>query len=97
MKQYGLVKHWEDKYYPQLDKCLGNSNKKPLPQRITLNNLGGAFLALAIGYALALFVFIVEQIVHYYRSYHIPFECPFKLISLTKFKTKFYYSNRTGK
>jgi uncharacterized membrane protein SpoIIM required for sporulation len=87
MKQYGLVKHWEDKYYPQLDKCLGNSNKleqnsnkKPLPQRISLNNLGGAFLALAIGYALALFVFIVERIVHYYRSYHIPAGCPLKLI-----------------
>ena len=77
MQQYGLIKYWEKKFYPQPQPCMTDSNKQPHTHRISLTNLGGAFAALLIGYALALIAFIMEHIVHYYKvykSYHLP--CP---------------------
>jgi len=68
LQENGLLAHWEKKYYPQPDRCLGDIKKVSRTQRISLNNLSGAFLVLLVGYAIALFAFIIEKIINYHEK-----------------------------
>ena len=63
--------HWEKKFNPQPDRCLGDINKVLRNHRISLDNLSGAFVVLLMGYAFAFFVFIVEKIIYYHKKNQI--------------------------
>lgn len=67
LQESGLLMHWERKYYPQPDRCLGDINKLSRNQRISLSNLSGAFLVLLIGHALAFLVLIMEKCIYFWQ------------------------------
>lgn len=74
MREMGLVGLWERWHEPDVRPCFPKSHhnnkktktkktkKKKTLVRLTLTNLNGAFVVLAIGYLLSFLVFIREKI-----------------------------------
>ena len=69
MREMGLVGLWERWHEPDVRPCFPKSHhnkkkkkKKKTLVRLTLTNLNGAFVLLAIGYLLSFLVFIREKI-----------------------------------
>ena len=70
--QIGLLDYWESKLRPMPSQCMKNLNmgdntKNNSPsdgkhRRLSLKNLSGAFVVLAVGFCLSLFAFLVEII-----------------------------------
>jgi hypothetical protein len=70
----GLVSLWVNWFEPNSRPCWNNnndnrnakSNKKPLV-RLSLSNLTGAFVVLAVGFLVSTLVFLIERIVYYWK------------------------------
>lgn len=67
LRQYGFLKHWKSQYLPQQEACSLKYNEQPNNPRISLVNLGGPFVLLAVGLSLAFLVFLMEKIVYYHK------------------------------
>lgn len=77
MREMGLISLWERWFEPDIRSCLlesqiknrrkKNKQKKPLV-RLTVTNLTGAFVLLAIGYTVSLVIFVKEKIVFFSRT-----------------------------
>ena len=66
LRENGLLQHWENKFYPKLDKCMDGAYKMTNKNhRISFKNLSGAFVALLVGITLALFSFLLEKIIFF--------------------------------
>lgn len=73
MRDVGLIQKWESQFDPDTSPCYfskkqqskkQNGNNSKLLIRLTLKNLGGAFVVLMIGCLSALLIFGTEIIIH---------------------------------
>ena len=62
MLEAGLGEHWKKRYWPSNRKC-DNVKRSVGPKSLSLADLQGAFLILAIGSGSAFVVFLIEGIV----------------------------------
>jgi ionotropic glutamate receptor len=68
LQQTGLIDFWDTWFRPMPPQCNGKAPTKRSGNKLSalsLKNLTGAFLLLAVGLSLSLLVFLLEQI--YYR------------------------------
>jgi hypothetical protein len=75
----GLISLWQTWFEPNTRPCLNDKNdnrnvkKKEKKQltRISLANLTGAFVLLAVGCMISVFVFLMEKVVARWKINHI--------------------------
>jgi ionotropic glutamate receptor len=75
----GLISLWQTWFEPNARPCLNDKNdnrnvkKKEKKQltRISLANLTGAFVLLAVGCMISVFVFLMEKVVARWKINHI--------------------------
>lgn len=60
MIEAGLGEHWKKRYWPPSNKKYDNIKRSAGPKSLSLKDLQGAFLILAIGSTLSLVVYCVE-------------------------------------
>jgi ionotropic glutamate receptor len=68
LQQTGIIDFWDTWFRPMPPQCNGKAPTKRSGNKLpalSLKNLTGAFLLLAVGLSLSLLVFLLEQI--YYR------------------------------
>ena len=67
LRQFGLLQHWEKQFLSPPESCSYDYIKKPNRPRISLTDIGGAFVLLIGGLSLAILVFLIEKIVYYHK------------------------------
>ena len=77
MREAGLIYYWMKSTRPNVGRCLEEAKEKysSSPKTfspLSLKNLEGAFVILAIGYVAAFFVFIGEKMMFRYPFRSIP-------------------------
>jgi hypothetical protein len=68
MQQIGLIDFWDLWFRPMPPQCSGNIHGNKMPDKkhkpaLSLKNLTGAFLVIAVGLSLSLLVFLIEKII----------------------------------
>jgi hypothetical protein len=67
MQQIGLIDFWDLWFRPMPPQCTGNIHGNKMPDKkhkpLSLKNLTGAFLVIAVGLSLSLLVFLIEKII----------------------------------
>ena len=63
----GIVSKALSNYFPRVDKCLVESDTKPLNAVYSFADLSSVFFLFAVGIALTCFVFLVERL-YYWRE-----------------------------
>jgi hypothetical protein len=58
----GFLNKWRQMYLPRENPCVANVKQNSPKVRLTMKNLGSAFVLLIIGLAVALIVFILEML-----------------------------------
>jgi hypothetical protein len=70
--EMGLMKYWQRKSTPRVEKCLMESKERPKITRLKMVDLYSAFLLLAAGTALSIMVFIAENFARNKKSFARP-------------------------
>ena len=73
LRDFGLLDFWAKRFQPDLRQCLDEAGKIMQPKkstgrkdslsRLSIKNLTGAFVVLAVGYLVSFLVFLAEKIV----------------------------------
>ena len=59
--EMGLMKYWQGKTIPRVEKCMVDYKERPKISRLNLVDFYSPFLLLAAGTALSVLVFIAEN------------------------------------
>lgn len=73
MIEAGLGEHWKKKYWPPSSKKYDNIKQSQGPKSLSLKDLQGAFLILAIGSALSFVVYFLEGFTSLIRRMRRPY------------------------
>lgn len=67
LQETGFPEYWVKKSIPHAQKCFKKTNQRKIAIRkpISLDDLAGAFLILGVGVSLAIFFFLLENIIRF--------------------------------
>lgn len=78
LRDFGLLDFWAKRFQPDLRQCFDEADKIMQPKkstgrkdslsRLSIKNLTGAFVVLAVGYLFSFLVFLAEKIVSFSKK-----------------------------